>query len=105
MNFLINGGEMKNDDLIDILHIDCDCMDYCHTMRFWYDNEDNMLYNTIHLRPLQPWYKRIWIAIKFIFGKSGDKWNGNFDNWILNRYQVTKLKNYLIKIEEKMKEK
>ena len=79
----------------EIIHIDCDCMDASHSMRFWYDSEFNQIYTTIHLQPLAPWYKRVWIAIKFIFGKSGNKWDGEFDNWVINRHQIIKLRDYL----------
>jgi len=56
-------------------HFDCSCSSFHHTIRFlWFQDDwmkerkiDKDLYMDIHLNIHHPWYKRIWIAIRYIF--------------------------------------
>jgi hypothetical protein len=48
-------------------HIDCQCTSMEHSLRFTLDTLDGDLWLEVHLSQL-PWYKRIFAAIKYIFG-------------------------------------
>jgi hypothetical protein len=36
-------------------------------LRYWWDPEEKEIYTDVYL-PDKPWYKRIWLAIKYVFG-------------------------------------
>jgi len=46
-------------------YFECSCSSAEHTLRFVIDEED--VYTEVHLTT-KAWYKRIWTAIKYIFG-------------------------------------
>ena len=67
----------------------CACHSTEHQIVIQKDEEDRMLYCSIHLSPM-PWYKRIVNGIKYIFGyrcKYGD-----FDEFIFNEKHIEGLK-------------
>lgn len=49
-------------------YIECACDSDEHTLRYVYSEEDNEMYTSIHLNNYQAWYKRVWVAVKYIFG-------------------------------------
>lgn len=66
----------------------CACHSTEHQIVIQKDEEDNVLYCSIHLSPL-PWYKRIVNGIKYIFGyrcKYGD-----FEEFLFDKKHITKL--------------
>lgn len=66
----------------------CACHSVEHQIVIQKDEEDKVLYCSIHLLPL-PWYKRIVNGIKYIFGyrcKYGD-----FDEFLFDKKHITKL--------------
>ncbi|MBD5294358.1 MAG: hypothetical protein HDS20_06015 [Bacteroides sp.] len=59
--------------------LSCACNSIDHTSIIEYDEAENQCYLSVHLRN-EVWYKRIWHAIKHIFGfKSA---YGDFDEFI-----------------------
>lgn len=52
----------------------CCCSDFDHTLRFVLDLDEDSehpwptIYTEIQINHYLPWYKRIWLGIKFIFG-------------------------------------
>lgn len=50
----------------------CECSDITHQMLYTdFPNADgsyDVAYLEIHMAQSEPWYKRIWIAIKYVFG-------------------------------------
>jgi len=48
----------------------CLCSSPNHTLRFVLDKDPEFptIYTEIMMSHYQPWYKRIWISIKYIFG-------------------------------------
>ena len=54
----------------------CQCHSNEHTVKFSIDEEDGTIYTSIFLNTFYPWYYRIWIAIKYIFG-----YKSRFGHW------------------------
>lgn len=48
------------------LNCQCDCSE--HVLRFNLDDQDGDLVLETYLNHYHPWYQRIWIAIKYVFG-------------------------------------
>lgn len=46
----------------------CNCGTLEHVFRFCKFNDSPEVYLTVHLPDNRPWYKRVWLAVKFIFG-------------------------------------
>lgn len=46
----------------------CECHSLEHQMQFWHDEEDDCLYAEIHLITHRGFFRRLWYAIKYIFG-------------------------------------
>jgi hypothetical protein len=51
-------------------YFDCECSDFNHVFRFVYDDLDGDVWVEVQLRPWQAWYKRLWMAIRYLFGRS-----------------------------------
>jgi hypothetical protein len=54
---------------------ECACYSDEHTLKFSYDPEDNELYTTVFLNQYRNVFKRVWVALKYVFGyrcKYGD---------------------------------
>lgn len=51
----------------EILHVDCECQNFLHSVRFHYDPEYGELQVETHLGNWLPWYKRVWLAFKYVF--------------------------------------
>lgn len=65
---------------------DCACHHPEHVLHFLYDGE---LYIEIHLNPNYGFFRRLWIAIKYIFGyKCRD---GCFETWMMDGEDADKL--------------
>lgn len=79
-----------------VLHLDCDCFELEHTLRYSYliDNDIRLSEVFVHtFLSLQPWYKRIWHGIKYIFGYKSKY--GHFDETTLEYKKVIKLRDFL----------
>ncbi|MBT3922445.1 MAG: hypothetical protein HOF21_07690 [Nitrospina sp.] len=59
----------------------CECSFPEHLFFFFYDDKDNVLYLNIHLSVQQGIFRRIWTAIKYIFGHQSTY--GGFDEIII----------------------
>lgn len=71
----------------------CSCGDIEHQLVFSYfpDDVDKLVYVSVYLNPDQGIFKRIWSAIKYIFGYRSKY--GHFDEFILDSESVPKLNN------------
>lgn len=53
-------------------YFDCACNSSDHTLRFSlheeYKGDEPSLYSEVQLRQYHPWYQRVWMAIKYVFG-------------------------------------
>lgn len=71
----------------------CDCNSLEHSYAFWYDEEENELHFMPHLITYRNIFKRILVAIKYIFGYKSRY--GDFDSMIINKEDYEKLKTYM----------
>lgn len=87
-----------------ITHFECECHSTEHMVRFVVDpghlpqKEDKYgwppeLYTEIQMIQWRPWYKRLWVAIKYLFGYRSTY--GHWDCWILKDEDADKLQNVL----------
>lgn len=88
---------MKNSE-----HFECRCYSPEHllTFRYWKDEHGAELYAYVFLRP-EPFYKRIWLGIKYIFGYTSKY--GYFDEFILDPKDVDRMIGLLSRYKEEMK--
>jgi hypothetical protein len=77
----------------DIIHIDCDCISPEHILRFTWDPEDKLVYTEIQLVQWRNIWKRIWVAIRYVFGHQCAY--GTWDCTIMGRPAMVKLHKYL----------
>lgn len=49
-------------------YFECRCTDFGHVFRLTLDPDDGDLYLDVNLDCYLPWYKRMWVAIKYVFG-------------------------------------
>ena len=79
---------------------ECDCGSYMHNLRIvWFQDEwmkernfDKELYIDIHLNHYQPFWKRCWIALRYIFKKEVV---GAYDCVTLDYKTAIELKDFL----------
>jgi len=61
----------------------CQCHSPEHTLQFLFDEEENELSTSVFLgNEYMPWWKRLWIGIKYIFGYKCRY--GHFDCFLLS---------------------
>jgi len=77
---------------------ECACHGDEHTIKFRYDVEDNSLYLNIFLNQYRNIFKRIWTAIKYVFGYKSKY--GDWDCWELLPEDVGRLKEVLNRVVE-----
>jgi len=84
------------------IFLECDCCSAEHTLKLNYDEEDG-LYTTIYLNQYRNIFKRIWIAIKYIFGYKCEY--GDFDCFLFKDKDIQKLSDIMasIVIHKKLK--
>lgn len=80
---------MKNELFI------CDCGDVEHQMIILHDptEKEKEIYIEIHLSDSKTFFQRLWIGIKYIFGKKSKY--GNWNEIILNEENMIRLKNVI----------
>lgn len=74
----------------------CECHSLEHQTKFFYDEEDQMLYAYIHLTQHGFW-KRLITGIKYIFGYSSRF--GEWDQFIFKEEDEAKLREFLNQIQ------
>lgn len=74
-------------------YFDCQCNFADHTLRFTLDPEDGSVYTEVQLRNFNSVFKRIWMAIKYIFGYECKY--GYYDCTLLKWDEYNKLRNLL----------
>lgn len=78
-------------------YFSCQCSDFRHDIRFTLDPEDGQLWLEVNLEPIHTWYKRVWIAIKYVFGK--DRAYGYYDCTLMRTEDYPRLRKLLDKSE------
>ena len=87
-------------ECFEVLHLDCDCADVSHTLRFIHEKDDVVcpIYTEVPLNIRKPFWKRLWIGLKYIFGRQSQF--GHFDCFLLNRNNAILLKKYIEQVYE-----
>lgn len=102
---------IKRIDEFKLFHLPCACYLAEHEVRLGYITYDVMdesdvgqqeLYVTHHMNYGLSFWRRVWLAIKYVF-KSESRY-GHFDEAIVSRIQVTKLKEFLEQFERDSKD-
>ena len=74
-------------------YFECDCHSSEHTLRFAWDDEDNSIYTTVFLSQYHRFFKRVWMALKYMFGHQSRY--GHFDCFIMQPEDAERLKQML----------
>ena len=74
-------------------YFECSCSSEEHTFSFHYDPDDGELYMSAFLNDWEAWYKRVWKAVKYVFGYKCKY--GHWDCTILTQKQTQRLKELL----------
>jgi len=75
----------------------CECHSTNHQLVFMYDDDDNRTYVHVYLTTWKNPFRRIWVALKYIFGYKSRY--GAWDEFILNPKDVVRLKEHLDKLK------
>lgn len=78
----------KSNNTVNELFI-CQCYNTEHQLIFSYIPEYDSVYMSIYLIPEHRWWKRVWTAIKYIFGYRSRY--GYFDEFIFNNSDADRL--------------
>ena len=73
-------------------YIDCLCESPDHMIRISYDDDDCWV--EVQLNYYLPWYKRVWNALRYIFGAQ-PKWGGHWDVTLLDVRKAIEVRNIL----------
>lgn len=50
-------------------YFECQCSDFNHIFRFGLDEVDGEMWLEVNINPYLPWYKRVWEAVRYVFGR------------------------------------
>lgn len=81
---------------MEVQYYECACFSPEHTLRFVFDPEDKEIYTEVYLNHYQNFFKRIWIAIKYVFGYQCKY--GHFDCFIMRSDDAQRLIGLLTKV-------
>jgi hypothetical protein len=70
------------------VYFDCKCSDFNHVFRFVLDESSGDVWLEVHLNVCEPWYKRLWTAVRYFFGKT--KAYGHYDTTLLREDDFVK---------------
>jgi hypothetical protein len=80
------------------MYVECGCESTEHTLRFTYNEEDNEVYTEVQLSRWHPWYRRVWLALKYVFGYQCKY--GHWDCTIINKSGATAIITLLEQIKQ-----
>lgn len=70
-------------------YFECACSDFDHLVRFELDKTDGEIFLSFRLVACNTWWKRVWLAVKYVFGK--DRRYGEYDTTILREEDFVRL--------------
>ncbi len=73
--------DAKENLVLESHFFDCQCHSDEHVLRFVLDREHRELYTSIFLDPLHPWWKRLWLAARYVLGRKSSY--GHWDCWLM----------------------
>ncbi len=83
----------ETEDMLEYFKCDCHSPQHHFTLNqlsFVREGWDDQVYIEIHMNQSEPWYKRIWFAIKYVFGYKSRY--GNWDSITLAKKDVIRLR-------------
>jgi hypothetical protein len=83
------------------IFIPCGCGNVTHHLIGVLDEDSNDVWLYINVNQVNPWYKRIWYAIKYVFKKTNRF--GMYDELILNENNVVQLQKIVDHINREIK--
>lgn len=80
------------------LYIECDCGHNDHLFKMTYSTSMGKdwpatVFTSIQLNPVHPWYTRIWLAVRYVFG--ADSRYGHWDCTSLTHTRVKMMYDFL----------
>lgn len=75
---------------MELKYIECDCHSDEHVLRFSMDPKDGDVCMSVFLSNWEPWYKRVWHAVKYIFGYKSQY--GHFDSTVMSGQNLMQLR-------------
>ena len=97
---------MKEDKEDFAEHFDCQCSSCEHTIRFMYmgafKDDEPSLWLDIFLEQHRRFFKRVWVAIKYVFGYKCRY--GHFGNWLFKLEDAQRLRAMVDRYEKEMEE-
>ena len=79
-------------------YLECRCHGDEHTLKFLQDEEDKTIYTSVFLNQYHSFWKRLWIAIKYLFGYKCQY--GHWDTWMLRYEDIPRLKTMLDEMDK-----
>lgn len=91
-------GMRKNESPFgnDHIAISCDCHSPDHIFTFQHDawtSEEPTVYLNVQLNPWYSWWKRAWLAVKYLFNRTAPNY-GHWDSSIVSGANVLKLRDF-----------
>jgi hypothetical protein len=83
---------------MDVLHLDCECSSFDHSIRFCLDQERGDVWLCTRLNTCQPWYKRLWRAIVYVFRPSFGSY-GHYEETCIDHGDFDRIRALLILAE------
>ena len=94
---------MNNIKPIEKKYFECACFSSEHTLKFVFDEEYGDLTTEIFLNDYRNVFKRIWTAVKYVFGYKCRY--GHWDCWIMLPEDASAMRDLLDRFEEFHKKK
>ncbi len=83
--------------------ISCSCHSPEHTITFNLNVEDKEIYTSVFLHQYRPFYERVWVAIKYIFGYKSKY--GHWDCFSADAKKILELKDFFDNAAKMIEEK
>lgn len=77
---------------------ECACFSDEHTLKFSYDPDENELFTSVYLNQYRNVWKRIWVAVKYVFGYPSKY--GHWDCFVMQPEDAERLKALLERFVE-----
>ena len=93
----ISGSYIRTDSFH---RFECTCSTFDHNVRFETDNELGSITISVPLNHWLPWWKRLWLAVKYVLGRT--ERYGHYDTVELNPHDYDRIRALLDDSLEKL---
>jgi hypothetical protein len=80
------------------VYVECQCDHPDHVIRFSLDPTDGEMWMETRLNDVWPWYRRIWIAVSYVFGRCNPQ-RYEFDTTLLREHDYDRLRDLFSRSE------